>query len=118
MKVAICCASAVLVGGLLSGSAAAKPKWARQQVDPYSWNNGWSGSNLPPGLAKRNGNLPPGLQKHLDRTGHLPPGLEKRYGTNGTWGYYGQPYQYQYRTRTWRNRDWDRDRYWRGRERY
>ena len=36
------------------------------------------GSNLPPGLAKRNGNLPPGLQKHLERDGTLPPGLQKR----------------------------------------
>ena len=35
-------------------------------------------SNLPPGLAKRNGNLPPGLEKQLQRNGHLPPGLEKR----------------------------------------
>ncbi len=35
-------------------------------------------SNLPPGLAKRNGNLPPGLQKHLERDGTLPPGLQKR----------------------------------------
>lgn len=37
-----------------------------------------SPSNLPPGLAKRNGNLPPGLQKQLYRNGRLPPGLEKR----------------------------------------
>ena len=37
-----------------------------------------SQSNLPPGLAKRNGNLPPGLQKHLERDGTLPPGLQKR----------------------------------------
>jgi len=36
------------------------------------------GSNLPPGLAKRNGNLPPGLQRHLERDGKLPPGLQKR----------------------------------------
>lgn len=35
-------------------------------------------SNLPPGLAKRNGKLPPGLQKHLERDGRLPPGLQKR----------------------------------------
>ncbi len=35
-------------------------------------------SNLPPGLAKRNGDLPPGLQKHLERGGSLPPGLQKR----------------------------------------
>ncbi len=35
-------------------------------------------SNLPPGLAKRNGNLPPGLEKHLERNGTLPPGLQKR----------------------------------------
>lgn len=35
-------------------------------------------SNLPPGLAKRNGNLPPGLQKQLYRNGRLPPGLDKR----------------------------------------
>jgi hypothetical protein len=34
--------------------------------------------NLPPGLAKRDGDLPPGLQKQLVRKGHLPPGLEKR----------------------------------------
>ncbi len=34
--------------------------------------------NLPPGLAKRNGDLPPGLQKQLRRNGSLPPGLEKR----------------------------------------
>lgn len=35
-------------------------------------------SNLPPGLAKRNGKLPPGLQKQLRRNGQLPPGLQKR----------------------------------------
>ena len=35
-------------------------------------------NNLPPGLAKRNGDLPPGLEKQLRRNGHLPPGLEKR----------------------------------------
>jgi hypothetical protein len=35
-------------------------------------------SNLPPGLAKRNGDLPPGLQKHLAKNGTLPPGLQKR----------------------------------------
>jgi hypothetical protein len=35
-------------------------------------------SNLPPGLAKRNGKLPPGLEKHLERNGTLPPGLQKR----------------------------------------
>ncbi len=35
-------------------------------------------SNLPPGLAKRNGNLPPGLHKQLERNGTLPPGLQKR----------------------------------------
>jgi hypothetical protein len=35
-------------------------------------------SNLPPGLAKRNGDLPPGLAKQLRRNGRLPPGLEKR----------------------------------------
>ena len=35
-------------------------------------------SNLPPGLAKRDGNLPPGLQKHLERDGTLPAGLQKR----------------------------------------
>ena len=34
--------------------------------------------NLPPGLAKRNGDLPPGLEKQLRRNGHLPPGLEKK----------------------------------------
>jgi len=37
-----------------------------------------SGSNLPPGLAKRGGNLPPGLEKQLERNGTLPPGLQKR----------------------------------------
>lgn len=37
-----------------------------------------SQENLPPGLAKRNGDLPPGLEKQLQRNGHLPPGLEKR----------------------------------------
>jgi len=35
-------------------------------------------SNLPPGLAKRNGKLPPGLEKQLERNGQLPPGLQKR----------------------------------------
>jgi len=35
-------------------------------------------SNLPPGLAKRNGDLPPGLEKQLRRKGQLPPGLQKR----------------------------------------
>src|ERR1041385_5242781 len=34
--------------------------------------------NLPPGLAKRQGNLPPGLEKQLQRNGRLPPGLDKR----------------------------------------
>ena len=37
-----------------------------------------STANLPPGLAKRNGNLPPGLRKQLQRNGKLPPGLQKR----------------------------------------
>jgi len=36
------------------------------------------GSELPPGLAKRNGNLPPGLEKQLERNGTLPPGLQKK----------------------------------------
>jgi hypothetical protein len=35
-------------------------------------------SNLPPGLAKRNGQLPPGLEKQLRRNGQLPPGLQKK----------------------------------------
>ncbi|MGE5486725.1 MAG: hypothetical protein ACM3ZB_02755 [bacterium] len=35
------------------------------------------GSNLPPGLAKRD-SLPPGLMKQLRRNGHLPPGLERQ----------------------------------------
>jgi hypothetical protein len=35
-------------------------------------------SNLPPGLAKRDGNLPPGLERHLQRDGTLPPGLQRR----------------------------------------
>jgi hypothetical protein len=35
-------------------------------------------SNLPPGLAKRNGKLPPGLEKQLRRNGQLPPGLQKK----------------------------------------
>lgn len=35
-------------------------------------------SNLPPGLAKRNGDLPPGLQRQLERKGTLPRGLQKR----------------------------------------
>lgn len=35
-------------------------------------------SELPPGLAKRNGHLPPGLEKHLREGGTLPPGLQKR----------------------------------------
>jgi hypothetical protein len=34
--------------------------------------------NLPPGLAKRDGDLPPGLEKQLRREGSLPPGLQKR----------------------------------------
>jgi hypothetical protein len=33
---------------------------------------------LPPGLARRNGDLPPGLEKQLRRNGRLPPGLDKR----------------------------------------
>lgn len=37
-----------------------------------------SGSGLPPGLAKRNGDLPQGLEKQLRRNGRLPPGLEKK----------------------------------------
>jgi hypothetical protein len=42
---------------------------------------GWyseSGSNLPPGLAKKD-RLPPGLEKQLVRNGILPPGLQKRW---------------------------------------
>jgi hypothetical protein len=35
--------------------------------------------NLPPGLAKREGDLPSGLMKQLKRNGHLPPGLEKKW---------------------------------------
>jgi len=35
-------------------------------------------SNLPPGLAKRDGQLPPGLERQLERNGTLPPGLQKR----------------------------------------
>ncbi len=35
-------------------------------------------ANLPPGLAKRDGDLPPGLAKQLRRNGTLPPGLQKR----------------------------------------
>jgi hypothetical protein len=35
-------------------------------------------SNLPPGLARRDGDLPPGLERHLERDGTLPPGLQKR----------------------------------------
>jgi hypothetical protein len=41
---------------------------------------GWyneHGSNLPPGLAKRD-QLPPGLKKQLVRRGTLPPGLQKK----------------------------------------
>jgi hypothetical protein len=34
--------------------------------------------NLPPGLAKRDGDLPPGLERHLRRDGTLPPGLQRR----------------------------------------
>jgi hypothetical protein len=35
-------------------------------------------SNLPPGLAKRDGHLPPGLERHIQRNGTLPPGLQRR----------------------------------------
>jgi len=35
------------------------------------------GSDLPPGLAKKD-RLPPGLEKQLVRRGTLPPGLQKR----------------------------------------
>jgi hypothetical protein len=35
-------------------------------------------SNLPPGLAKRDGKLPPGLQRQLQQRGTLPRGLQKR----------------------------------------
>ena len=35
------------------------------------------GSDLPPGLAKKD-RLPPGLEKQLLRRGTLPPGLQKR----------------------------------------
>jgi len=35
------------------------------------------GSNLPPGLAKRD-RLPPGLEKQLVVRGELPPGLQKK----------------------------------------
>ncbi len=35
-------------------------------------------SNLPPGLAKRDGQFPPGLERQLERNGTLPPGLQKR----------------------------------------
>jgi hypothetical protein len=34
--------------------------------------------NLPPGLAKRDGDLPPGLERRLRRDGTLPPGLQRR----------------------------------------
>src|SRR5713101_1379598 len=47
----------------------------REIISSYYSNHG---SNLPPGLAKRNGNLPPGLEKQLERNGTLPPGLQKR----------------------------------------
>src|SRR4249920_2452584 len=46
----------------------------RQVITEYFRNT----RNLPPGLAKRQGNLPPGLEKQLRRNGQLPPGLEKR----------------------------------------
>ena len=38
------------------------------------------GSDLPPGLAKKD-RLPPGLEKQLVRRGALPPGLQKRIAT-------------------------------------
>ncbi|HWZ45173.1 MAG TPA: hypothetical protein VNW97_16980 [Candidatus Saccharimonadales bacterium] len=47
----------------------------RETIRDYYRN---ANSNLPPGLAKRNGQLPPGLQKHLERDGTLPPGLQKK----------------------------------------
>ena len=88
MKALISTLGAVLLVGFLSTPAMAKP----HKRSPY-------GNDLPPGLAKRNGNLPPGLQKHLYRTGHLPPGLEKRY--------YSRPQYFN----TWeRDRAWDRNR--------
>jgi hypothetical protein len=57
-------------------------KWERDPIvfsprDRNAIRNYYRGaaSNLPSGLAKRNGNLPPGLRK---RNGMLPPGLQKR----------------------------------------
>lgn len=99
MKTTVRIIGAMFLASLLGTSAMAQPRWS----NPYR-------NNLPPGLAKRNGNLPPGLQKHVYRTGHLPPGLEKRFGT---WGYYKQPKHFK----NWdRDRAWDRDD-WRGKGR-
>lgn len=81
MKPTIRIIGAVFFASFLGASAMAQPRWS----NPYR-------NNLPPGLAKRNGNLPPGLQRHIDRTGHLPPGLEKK--------------------RFKKFKKWDRDRYW------
>lgn len=76
--------------------------------DVYSDRVWYGNSNdLPPGLAKRNGNLPPGLQKHLDRTGHLPPGLEKRYRND--YFNWGNSNIYA-RDRYFRDRDWAKER--------
>jgi hypothetical protein len=58
----------------------------RNDRDAYRYDShqqairGWyseRGSNLPPGLAKKD-RLPPGLEKQLVRNGTLPPGLQKR----------------------------------------
>jgi len=42
----------------------------------HDWYNA-HGTNLPPGLAKKD-HLPPGLEKQLVRKGTLPPGLQKK----------------------------------------
>ena len=57
---------------------AADPLFGPRERDIITGYFGGPSSNLPPGLAKRDGRLPPGLEKHLEREGTLPPGLQKR----------------------------------------
>ena len=65
-------------GGKKSSNQAAAPVFGprdRDIISGYYWTRH---ANLPPGLAKRDGQLPPGLERQLERNGTLPPGLQKR----------------------------------------
>ncbi|MBE0658313.1 MAG: hypothetical protein IH602_11530 [Bryobacteraceae bacterium] len=65
-------------GGKNPSGRAAAPVFGSRDRDIISGYYRTRRSNLPPGLAKRNGQLPPGLERQLQRNGTLPPGLQKR----------------------------------------